>query len=199
MGQRSIQRPEAEKEPLGGPLEPRPPFAHVYESQFAFVWRMARRLGTPEASLDDVVQEIFIVAYRRQAEFEGRSSLRTWLYGIVLNVVRAHRRLLGAKHPHALYAEQRADPDLLADGSDGPHERAAKKEAARFIDRFLDGLDDDRREVFVLAELEQLSAPEIAALLGVRLNTVYSRLRLGRLDFAKAVARHRARDRGRSP
>src|SRR3954453_3083890 len=138
---------------------PRLTFAELYESCFAFVWRTARRLGTPEASLDDVVQEIFMVAYRRQDEFEGRSSPKTWLYGIAFNVVRAHRRELGAKHPHVLVEETRADPGLLVDEGDGPHEHAAKQEAARFLERFLDSLDDDRRDVFVLAELEQLSAP----------------------------------------
>jgi len=70
----------------------------------------------------------------------------------------------------------------------------AKKEAARFVDQFLQGLNHDQRDVFVLAELEQLSAPEIATVLGTCLNTVYSRLRLARGEFAKAVARHRARD-----
>ena len=193
MGQSSAHRPEPQGQPPGG-LEPRPTFAELYESCFTFVWRTARRLGTPEANLDDVVQEIFMVAYRRQEDFEGRSSVKTWLYGIVFNVVRAHRRELGAKHPHALVAEPPADPDLLADGADRPDERVAKSEAARFIDRFLASLDDDRRDVFVLAELEQLSAPEIAAALRVPLNTVYSRLRLARLEFSKAVARHRARD-----
>ena len=147
-----------------------------------------------QANLDDVVQEIFMVAFRRQDEFEGRSSVKTWLYGIVFNVVRAHRRELVAKHPHALHAERRANLDVIADVADGPHERTAKREAARFINRFLETLDEDRRDVFVLAELEQLTAPEIAALTGAPLNTVYSRLRLARAEFTKAVARHHARD-----
>jgi RNA polymerase sigma-70 factor, ECF subfamily len=174
--------------------EARPTFAELYESCFTFVWRTARRLGTPEANLDDVVQEIFMIAYRRQDQFEGRSSPKTWLYGIAFNVVRAHRRELGAKHPHLLLDENRVDPGLLADAGDGPHEHAAKEEAARFLDQFLESLDDDRRDVFVLAEMEQLSAPEIAAIVGAPLNTVYSRLRLARADFSKAVARRRARD-----
>jgi len=193
MGQRSARRFEVQGQLPGG-VDPRPTFAELYESCFAFAWRAARRLGTPEANLDDVVQEIFIVAYKRQDQFEGRSSVKTWLYGIVFNVVRAHRRELRAKHPHALLGEPCADLDQLVDTADGPDERAAKNEAARFLDRFLESLDDDRRDVFVMAELEQLSAPEIAALLGAPLNTVYSRLRLARLELSKAVARHRARD-----
>jgi RNA polymerase sigma-70 factor (ECF subfamily) len=183
---------------LGGAVELRPTFAQVYEAHFSFAWRSALRLGTPEANVDDVVQEIFVVAHRRLAEFEGRSSVKTWLFGIVSNVVRAHRRVLRAKHPHSLNADLRTDADAVVDTADGPHERAAKLEAARLVDRLLDALDDDKREVFVLAELEQMSAPEIASALAIPLNTVYSRLRLARQDFAGAAARHRARDEWRT-
>jgi RNA polymerase sigma-70 factor, ECF subfamily len=174
-------------------------FAEMYESCFTFVWRTAFRLGTPEANLDDVVQEVFMVAFRRQTEFEGRSSIKTWLFGIVFNVVRAHRRQLSTKHPDALHADLRANPDLLVDGTDGPQEHAAKREAARFVDQFLEELNEDQRDVFVLAELEQLSAPEIATVLDTGLNTVYSRLRLARAEFTKAIARYRARDGRQNP
>ena len=174
-------------------------FAEIFDGYFVFVWRTARRLGVPESNLDDVVQETFLVAHRRRDDFEGRSSLKTWLYGIAFNVVRAHRRELGAKYPAALNAEQRADPDLLADGADGPQESVAKREAARFVDGFMRQLNADQRDVFVLAELEELSAPEIATVLGAPLNTVYSRLRLARAEFGKAVTRHRARDDRRTP
>jgi len=183
---------------MGAGIPPRPAFADLYELYFTFVWRSARRLGAPDASLDDVVQEIFMVAFRRQDEFEGRSSVKTWLYGIVFNVVRAHRRELALKHPQALADDRRTDPELLIDDREGPHEQASKNEAARVLELFLEGLDDDRRAVFVLAELEQLTAPEIAAIVRSPLNTVYSRLRLARIDFAKAVARYRARDNRRT-
>jgi RNA polymerase sigma-70 factor (ECF subfamily) len=197
MSQRSVIRHEPPECPPA--VAPAPTFAELFDAYFVFVWRTARRLGIPESGLDDVVQETFMVAYRRREDFEGRSSLKTWLYGIAFNVVRAHRRELGVKYPAALNAEQRADPGLLADEADGPHESAAKREAARFVDRFLEDLNEDQRDVFVLAELEQLSAPEIGTVLGAPLNTVYSRLRLARAEFAKAIARHRARDEGRGP
>jgi RNA polymerase sigma-70 factor (ECF subfamily) len=177
---------------------PVPAFGEVYEEFFAFVWRSARRLGTPEESIDDVVQEIFLVVHRRLPEFEGRSSLKTWLFGIVLNIVRAHRRSLRTKQPHVIDAERRADPETLSDAGPRPDEILSKAEAARVVDALLEALDDDKREVFVLAELEQLAAPEIAAALGIPVNTVYSRLRLARQDFATAAARHRARDEWRS-
>jgi RNA polymerase sigma-70 factor (ECF subfamily) len=175
-----------------------PTFAQVYEDYFPFVWRSARRLGAPEATVDDVVQEVFVVVYRRLSQFEWRSSLRTWLFGIVLNVVRAHRRSLRAKHPHALSADRGADPDAVIDLASGPQDVAMKAQAARLLDRLLEELDDEKRAVFVLAELEQLSAPEIAAALDVPVNTVYSRLRLARQEFAAAAARYRARDEWRT-
>ena len=198
MGQGLVNSHGERERAVATGLPTRPTFAELYETYFTFVWRSARRLGTPEPNLDDVVQEIFMVAFRRQDEFEGRSSVKTWLYGIVFNVVRAHRRELAQKHPQALAADRRVDPDVLIDATEGPHEQASKSEAARVVDCFLEGLDDDRRAVFVLAELEQLTAPEIAAVVGAPLNTVYSRLRLARLDFAKAVARHRAREQRRT-
>ena len=80
-------------------------FAEVYDATFAFVWRSALRLGAPALTVDDVVQETFVIVHRRLGEFEGRSSLKTWLFGILRNVVRAHRRSLLAKNPHALHPE----------------------------------------------------------------------------------------------
>lgn len=175
------------------PSEGTPSFAEVYTAHFAFVWRSARRLGVQGGSVDDVVQDVFVIVHRRLGDFEGRSSLKTWLFGILLRVVRDHRRSLRRKSPGA-----QVDADLVADGATSPHECAAKAEAARTLHALLDELSDDKREVFVLADLEQLTAPEIADALGVPLNTVYSRLRGARQDFDAAVARHRARDAWRS-
>jgi RNA polymerase sigma-70 factor (ECF subfamily) len=188
----------APPQPVGATDEPRLSFAQVYETHFPFVWRSALRLGTPEANVPDVVQDAFVVAYRRLPEFESRSSVRTWLFAILINVVRAHRRMLAAKQPHVLKGEPSADIESVADRSDGPDERAEKAEAARFVNAVLESLDEDKRAVFVLAELEQMSAPEIAAALGVPLNTVYSRLRLARQEFGEAAARLRARDQWRT-
>jgi RNA polymerase sigma-70 factor (ECF subfamily) len=188
----------APPQPVGASEEPRLTFVQVYETHFPFVWRSALRLGTPEANVADIVQDTFVVAYRRLPEFESRSSMRTWLFAIVLNVVRAHRRMLLAKQPHVLKGDPVADIESVADRSDGPDERAEKAEAARFVNAVLESLDDDKRAVFVLAELEQMSAPEIAAALGIPLNTVYSRLRLARQEFGDAAARLRARDQWRT-
>src|SRR6186713_2887600 len=79
-----------------GSFEPRPSsppaFAEVYESCAKLVWRNLRRLGVPEAALEDAAQDVFLVVHRRLSEFEGRSTLRTWIFGIVLRVAARHRR-----------------------------------------------------------------------------------------------------------
>ncbi len=176
-------------------------FAAIYDANFRFVWRSVRRLGVPESAVADVTQDVFLVVHRRLPEFDDRGGPRSWLYSITVRTVRAYRRTLAKKHPHALRAEAGGpDPDTVGDsGTPGPHELLAKREASRVLSDFLESLDDDKREVFVLSALEQLSAPEIAAALDVKLNTVYSRLRLARAEFSTALARHRARATRRLP
>ena len=174
-----------------------PSFEELYEAHFGFVWRSVRRLGVNEGAVDDVVQETFLVVHRRLPEFEGRSSINTWLFGILLHVVHDHRRHLRRKSPH-LRAEGPTDPETLTARADhGPHERAVRTEAVKALHAILDELDDEKREAFVLAELEQMTAPEMAEALNVNLNTIYSRLRAARQEFEQAVARNRARDEWR--
>ncbi len=165
-----------------------PSFDDVYRSELAFVWRSARRLGVRESALDDVVQEIFVVVHRRLVTFEGRSSLRTWLFGITLRIVRDHLRSTRRK------ATTDDDVDTLETRTPGPAELAERSEAVRLLHTILDGMDDDQREVFVMAELEQMTMPEIAEVVSVNLNTAYARLRLARQAFEASLARFRARD-----
>jgi RNA polymerase sigma-70 factor (ECF subfamily) len=172
------------------PAEPPGDLARIYEEHFDFVWRSARRLGVPDSAVDDVVQEVFIVVHRQLASFEGRSSMKTWLFGIVRNVVLRQRRSWARRREEALEESAVAADAAPAD------EHLAEREARRVLHALLAGLDDDKRAVFVLAELEQMSAPEIAEATGLKLNTVYSRLRLARAEMEKALERHRARERG---
>jgi RNA polymerase sigma-70 factor (ECF subfamily) len=171
-----------------------PAFETVYDTYFPYVWRSVQRLGVPASQVDDVVQEIFLVAYRRLGDFEARSSLKTWLYGIALRVARVHR----ARYRRTAGQASWDIDQLRAPDRTHPDEQAANAEAVLIVHAILEDLDDDQREVFVLAELEQFSAPEIARALDVNLNTVYSRLRLARAVFAEGAARQRARDRWRT-
>lgn len=164
-------------------------FDEIYREFFAFVWRSARRLGVEPASLDDVVQEVFVIAHRRLSSFEGRSSLRTWIFGITLRVARDHRRARARK---PLDAD--SEPHLLCDASPGPSERLERTEAIQLLYRILGELCEEQREVFVMADLEQMPMSTIAATLDINENTGYGRLRAARRSFNESLARHRARD-----
>jgi RNA polymerase sigma-70 factor, ECF subfamily len=163
-------------------------FDQIYEANFSFVWRNLVRLGVREAHVEDAAQDVFLVVHRRLGDFEGRSSVRTWLFGIVLRVANDHRRRARRKGTEPL-------PDVLPDAtSPGPFEGAARTEATRLLARLLEELPEERRAVFVLAEVEGMTAPEIGEALGVNVNTVSTRLRAARMDFERAVRRHAGRE-----
>lgn len=166
-----------------------PSFELVYARHFRGIWRTLRRLGVAAAQLDDAAQDVFVVAHRRLAEFDGR-SLRGWLYAIALRVASDYRR--GAARRHSLPLEA-PFPTPASD----PARASELNESVRVLHLLLGDLDEPKRTVFVLGELEELSAPEIAEVLGVNLNTVYSRLRAARSDFDAALKRHRARSERR--
>jgi RNA polymerase sigma-70 factor (ECF subfamily) len=183
-----------------------PAFDDVYAEHFSFVWRSVRRLGVDASAVDDVVQDVFLVVHRRLSDFEGRSSIRSWLFGIVARTVRDHRRTLRRKPAQLGGAAAREEADDLGDThGQTPHDSAAKAEAVRALHAVLETMPDERREVFILAELEQMTVPEIAQAIGANVNTVYSRLRAARADFEQGVLRAQARDgwrlgeRGRRP
>ena len=166
-------------------------FDAIYEQHFAFVWRTVRRLGVADRNVDDAVQDVFIVVHRRLLEFEGRSTVKTWLFGIARRVAHDHRRRAMRKE------NDRELPDVVADEhAPSPRDAAETAEAVRMLHDLLATLPEEQCEVFVLAELEQMTAPEIADAIDEKVNTVYSRLRLGRAAFNKAVARRNARGEG---
>jgi RNA polymerase sigma-70 factor (ECF subfamily) len=165
----------------------------VYEAHVAFVWRVARRLGVRPPQLDDIVQEVFMVVQRRLPDFEGRSSVRTWLYSITRHVVRAYFRL-NRRKPQALCA----DADAACDSNElGPESQLLANEGRKLLYALLDELDDDKREVFVLAQLEEMTGPEIAQALELPLNNVYSRIEAAQKAFDRGLKRQRARQRDR--
>ena len=152
-----------------------------------FVWRTSLRLGADAAMLDDVVQEVFLVVHRRLSEFQWRSSIRTWLFGIVRRVVARARRTERRKPSH-LGFETATDPDAFLTPSIGPHESAEQAEDLVLVQGLLDRLDEDKREAFVLAEFEQMTIAEIAEAVGANPNTVASRVRAARIAFDQGLS-----------
>jgi RNA polymerase sigma-70 factor (ECF subfamily) len=183
-GSQSNQRTDTSG--MAGALAPQPALTldSIYTDHFTFIWRSLRGLGVPPPSLDDAAQQVMLTVHRRLAGFEGRSTLRTWLFGIAYRVALNHRRAARRRAP-----TEAIDEDL-EHASSGPDVRVEAREALEFVEHFLDGLPEKKRVLFVLALLEELPAPEIATTLGVPVNTVYSRVRLLREEFRHALGRH---------
>lgn len=156
-----------------------PSFDEVYTAHVAYVWRVLRTLGVAEPQLEDAVQDVFVVVHRRLGEWEGRAAITTWLFAIARRVASSHRR-------RAVGARTEALADELPDGTD-TFAAMSRAQAAATVMGILERMDEDKRIVFALVELEQLSVPEVAKLLDLKLNTAYSRLRLARAAFELAV------------
>jgi RNA polymerase sigma-70 factor (ECF subfamily) len=176
-------------------IEP-PKFDQLYEDYFAFVWRSVRGLGVAPNAIEDIVQDVFVVVHRRLDEYEGtRASIKTWLYGILRRAVANYHRTRRRKPAQFGTKEGDAEVETLTDNTRlSPHESAARSEAVRVLTELLAALDEEKREVFILAEIEQMSVPEISQAIEVNVNTAYARLRAARRDFDEALTRHQARD-----
>jgi RNA polymerase sigma-70 factor, ECF subfamily len=162
-------------------------FESVYASYFRGVWRTLRRLGVTDAQLDDATQDVFVVVHRKLAAFDGR-SLRGWLFAIAVRVASDYRRGVTQRRTLPLH-------DSVTDPAPDPARRSELNDSVRLLHALLEELPGDQRTVFVLAELEELSVPEIAEALGANLNTVYSQKRAARARFEAALKRHRERTR----
>ncbi len=155
--------------------------ATIYREHGSFVVRMVRQQGVLAAHVEDVVHDVFMVVHRRLADFDGRASVRAWLYGIARRVVLHHRR------SHAR-TQRREAWGLMPNQVPDPESTAAAAQAAAWVERFLLQLDEPQRMAFSLVDIEGLSAVEVARTLRVNVNTVYSRLRLARKRFDRALA-----------
>jgi RNA polymerase sigma-70 factor (ECF subfamily) len=161
-------------------------FEALYTEHFNFVWRNLRRLGVHSSLVEDAAQDTFVVVHRRLSDLRPDASPKAFLFGIALRVAHDYRRTARRKGTTSLDTELAESPGL------GPDTAATRAEGRRMLDAFLEELDADKRAVFVMAELEEMTAPEISEALSVNLNTVYSRLRAGRERFVAFLAANAA-------
>jgi len=158
-------------------------FDALFETYATFVWRVLGRLGVATSDLADTSQEVFLVVHRRLPDFEGRSSVKSWIYGICIRVAAGWRRKPHRAHERAL------DESAIEHSSDSQDDELEQRRARAKLASVLERLDEEKRNVFVLYELEELSMPEIAAALGCPLTTAYSRLHAARKTVRAAFAR----------
>ncbi|HEX8790218.1 MAG TPA: sigma-70 family RNA polymerase sigma factor [Polyangiaceae bacterium] len=173
--------------PRAEPLDLR----ELFTMHAPYVWNSLRRLGVLASDLEDLTHDVFVQVQRHLGEYDASRPLRPWLFGFAFRIAsqywrRAHRR----RERSADAAVARAvDPSAL------PDQRLAAEQDRQLVLSALEAIDLDRRAVFVLYEIDGVPMAEIARLLGIPVNTAYSRLRVARTEFAAAVRRLRRSER----
>jgi RNA polymerase sigma-70 factor, ECF subfamily len=163
----------------------------LVRDHFDFVWRLLCRLGVPHADADDAAQQVFIVATQRLSQIPSTGE-RTFLYGTALRTAGTLRR---NQRRRARWVEPGAADCVSPEPQ--PDAELERRQALAFLDEVLQRLPDELREVFVLCEIEELTAPQVAAIAGIPAGTVASRLRRARQEFGQLARRLQA-ERARS-
>ncbi len=164
----------------------------LHDEYADFVWRSLQRLGVPASSLEDALQDVFVVVHRRLDSYDATSKVSTWLFGICLRVASAHRKRAYLKHelgPLELWDP--VDDGPMAD----PEHNALRHEAERRLRQGLEAMALERRAVFVMFEIEGMPTAAIAEILGIPKGTVHSRLHKAREEFTAAIARQESTPR----
>jgi RNA polymerase sigma-70 factor (ECF subfamily) len=162
--------------------------AEVFREHGGFVFRLLRRLGIHDADLDDLTQEVFVIVHRYLDRYEDRGQMRAWLYRIAVREASRHRR---SKKPTS-----DVDVDTLSlESGQNPEQEMQASQARADLERLLTVLDEDRRNVFVLYEIEELPMEEVAEVVGCPVATAYSRLRSARKLVLAAAKRLEAQRR----
>jgi len=154
--------------------EPRPSLRQIFDEHARYIWRTLRHLGISEADTPDLCQEVFVTVHRKLPTFEGRSTVRTWLYGICIRIASEHRRRPHVRKETPLSEPAREALEAQASAPDSTFEQRAA------VERLLSVLDEDKRQVVVLYEIEGCSMKEVAQVLECPLQTAYSRLHAAR-------------------
>jgi RNA polymerase sigma-70 factor, ECF subfamily len=168
-------------------------FRAIFDTYGLFVLRTLRKLGVPKADIHDLCQETFVVVHRRLHDYDGRASLRTWIYAICLRTASAHRRSLRARREDTC---ENPEPFVPAGTTDGAAKQDSDLDARRAmteVQALLATLDDEKRRIVVLHEIEGLSMSKIAGTVGCPLQTAYSRLHAARKAMRISLERRQLR------
>lgn len=182
MASADINQAAMDSRPVGSEID----FSRVFAEWFDYVWLLLQRLGVRSAEVDDVLQEVFLVVHRRLSDYDPTRPMRPWLTGITVRVARRERRLV--RH----HREQLTESDQLGRmlvEHETPEASLAARQRRQRVHEALDALDDDRRAIFTMRDLHGIPCPEIAEILDLPVNTVYTRLRTARQLFKQAFAR----------
>lgn len=164
----------------------------IHAEHAEFVWLTLQRMGVAPADIEDCLQDVFVVAHQRLGSFDGSSRMTTWLYGICIRVAAAYRR-----RAHRRRERTGEEMDEAVDEGESPEMAACRREAQERLQRVFDEMDIEKRALFVMFEIDEVSCEQIAEILGIPVGTVYSRLHAARKEFESALRRLEARDKPR--
>jgi RNA polymerase sigma-70 factor (ECF subfamily) len=173
--------------PLATAVEGAPPLdlAAVYAREFDWVWQTLRRMGVAARNLPDVTHDVFVVVHRRADRYDPARPLRPWLFGVAYRVARDHLALARNRREDITDAIDPPSPDVPAD------QQVHRAQARDLVSAALQGMEFDKRVVFILHDLEEQPMSEISAALEVPAKTLYARLKVAREEFTAAVRRLR--------
>jgi RNA polymerase sigma-70 factor, ECF subfamily len=161
-------------------------FARLFAEFAPYVLRVLPRMGVAASDVEDVAQDVFITVHRALPSFQGRSSVRTWVYGICIRVAGNYRQKAHRRRERLMAAPEEQAGQV--DGRTPARELEAQRTLAA-LDDALSQLSDVQRAVFVLHEIEQLPMTEIAVALECPKFTVYARLYAARQSVRAKLAR----------
>lgn len=178
------QTNEVLETPLAPPAPPDVRFRELFDRDYAYVWHSLRRLGVAERDVDDIANEVFVRVHKSFHDYDPARPSRPWLFAFCARLASDYRRL--ARHRREAWFE----------AGDGVHSVSARSEEQvevgekrALVLEALEALDDERRQVFVLHEIDELPIPEVARALQIPVPTAYTRLRAARKTFSDAVRR----------
>jgi RNA polymerase sigma-70 factor, ECF subfamily len=187
---RTLAEPDLELASADVPAD----FRKSFEVHAPFVMRILRRLGVPAADRDDLCQEVFFIVHRKLGEYDGRATFRAWLYGICVRTVSGYRRSARVRRQESQEftdVEQRESQVTI-----NPEVSVEARRTCAELEALLGRLDEEKRTIFVLYELEELPMIEVAQAVGCPLQTAYSRLHAARKAMRTLIQRHRLGESG---
>jgi RNA polymerase sigma-70 factor, ECF subfamily len=156
-------------------------FSALFSQHFRYLWCTLRRLGIHEGDLEDVAHEVLLRIHAQLSLRDPEKPIRPWIFGMALGAAANYRRL--ARHRIA----QRTEPEELADPQTAADDALIASERCAAVQRALQRVPLQHRAVVILHDMDEIAVPEIAAAIGIGVNTAYSRLRLGREAFRCAL------------
>jgi RNA polymerase sigma-70 factor, ECF subfamily len=171
--------------PNEGSVGAAPDFRKVFESELGYVWNALRRLGVPERDRADVAHEVFVAVHRHLATYDPARPLRPWLFAFAFRCASAYRR--SAPNRFETLSEEGGDAERLRRDPSPPVDDALGARA--LLAKGLAHLDENKRAALILHELEGWPVAEIAHALREPVQTIYSRLRVGREELTVVLRR----------